>query len=62
MTSENESPLLKLLDRARGGDDDARNKLFQECRSYVNIVARAQMESWLRTKVDMAGTLAEGTE
>jgi RNA polymerase sigma-70 factor (ECF subfamily) len=26
--------------------------LFAECRSYVALVARAQVESWLRTRVD----------
>jgi len=50
--NEQNSQILKLLDRARGGDDDARNELFEKCRSYVHLVARAHVESWIRTKVD----------
>jgi len=41
-----------LIERARGGDDDARERLFELCRSYVGFVARSQVESWLRVKVD----------
>jgi RNA polymerase sigma-70 factor (ECF subfamily) len=41
-----------LIDRARGGDDDARGRLFEACRSYLGFVARSQVESWLRVKVD----------
>jgi RNA polymerase sigma-70 factor (ECF subfamily) len=46
------SSVVDLLNRARGGDADARDRLFMKCRAYVNVVARAQVESWLRTKVD----------
>ena len=49
---EDRTSLCDLLDRAREGDESARNELFDRCRSYVNVVARAQVESWLRTKVD----------
>ncbi len=47
-----DSSLVSLLDRARSGDDAAREELFTKCRRYVDLVARAQVESWLRTKVD----------
>jgi RNA polymerase sigma-70 factor (ECF subfamily) len=47
-----ESGLLQLLNRARDGDDAARDELFHKCRNYVNIVARAQVEGWMRSKVD----------
>jgi RNA polymerase sigma-70 factor, ECF subfamily len=45
-------PLAPLLERARGGDNDARNELFERCRPYVSLVARAQVGSWLQAKVD----------
>lgn len=48
----NNSSLVELLNRARDGDDGARDRLFAKCRSYVNIVARAQVESWIQAKVD----------
>jgi RNA polymerase sigma-70 factor, ECF subfamily len=47
-----ELPLAPLLERARRGDQDARNELFEKCRAYVSLVARAQVGSWLQAKVD----------
>jgi RNA polymerase sigma-70 factor (ECF subfamily) len=47
-----ESPVAALLERARCGDQQARNELFERCRAYVSLVARAQVESWLQAKVD----------
>jgi RNA polymerase sigma-70 factor (ECF subfamily) len=41
-----------LIDRARSGDEAAREQLFQKCRSYLGVVARSQVESWLQSKVD----------
>jgi RNA polymerase sigma-70 factor (ECF subfamily) len=46
------SVLGPLLAKARAGDTAARDELFARCRSYVNLVARTQVESWMRTKVD----------
>src|SRR5690606_32381390 len=46
------SVLGPLLERARAGDAQAREELFSKCRNYVALVARAQVESWMRTKVD----------
>jgi RNA polymerase sigma-70 factor (ECF subfamily) len=54
-TNANDSgafPLAPLLERARSGDREARNELFERCRAYVSIVARAQVGSWLQAKVD----------
>ena len=45
-------PLVDLLNRARTGDDAARDELFARCRTYVGVVARAEVESWLQAKVD----------
>jgi RNA polymerase sigma-70 factor (ECF subfamily) len=44
--------LSELLNQARDGDDAARDLLFEKCRAYVNVVARARVESWMRAKVD----------
>ncbi len=41
-----------LLQKARTGDDAARERLFVVCRNYVSVVARAEMASWLKSKVD----------
>jgi RNA polymerase sigma-70 factor (ECF subfamily) len=42
----------ELLQRARAGDESARDRLFVVCRNYVSIAARAEMASWLKSKVD----------
>ena len=47
-----DSKIQNLLSAAQQGDEAARNDLFDRCRNYVNIIARTQMETWMRTKVD----------
>jgi RNA polymerase sigma-70 factor (ECF subfamily) len=42
----------ELLERARAGDEAARDRLFVVCRNYVSIAARAEVASWLKSKVD----------
>jgi RNA polymerase sigma-70 factor, ECF subfamily len=41
-----------LLTRARASEPQQLDLLFRQCRNYLGIVARAQVESWLRAKVD----------
>jgi RNA polymerase sigma-70 factor (ECF subfamily) len=41
-----------LLALARAGDAEALDRLFALCRNYLAVVAQAQLESWLRAKVD----------
>jgi RNA polymerase sigma-70 factor (ECF subfamily) len=41
-----------LIAQAQQGDESARQRLFALGRSYMALVARAQVESWLRVKVD----------
>src|SRR5438552_15657507 len=41
-----------LLARARSKDPRQLDQLFAQCRNYLSVVARAQVESWLRAKVD----------
>jgi RNA polymerase sigma-70 factor, ECF subfamily len=40
------------LEQARRGDPAMRDRLFQECRDQLGPLAQAQVESWLRAKVD----------
>ncbi len=51
MSENNDSSLVDLLNRAREGDDAARDRLFERCRNYVSVVARTQVEGWMRAKV-----------
>ncbi|HEY2146755.1 MAG TPA: sigma-70 family RNA polymerase sigma factor [Pirellulales bacterium] len=44
--------LSQLLTQARAGDAAARDRLFAACRNYLAVVARAEVGSWLRAKVD----------
>jgi RNA polymerase sigma-70 factor (ECF subfamily) len=52
MSSSEPNRATKLLARARAGDVAARDELFRLCRNYVAVLARSQVESWLRAKVD----------
>jgi RNA polymerase sigma-70 factor (ECF subfamily) len=44
--------LADLIDRARGGDPRALSAVFEQCQGYVAVLARANLESWLKAKVD----------
>jgi len=48
-----------LIQQARQGDAAGRDRLFALCRSYLEIVARAQVESSLRAKVDASDLVQE---
>ena len=37
-----------LIEGARGGDAECRDRLFALCRSYLGFAARSQVETWLR--------------
>lgn len=50
--SEQPSRIRRLINEARAGDRQARDDLFECCRNYVAVVARTQVESWMRAKVD----------
>jgi RNA polymerase sigma-70 factor (ECF subfamily) len=41
-----------LLGQAHAGDAVALNRLFTECRNYLDIVAQTQVETWLKAKFD----------
>ncbi len=48
-----------LIDRARSGDSDARERLFETCRAYLGHIARAQVETWMRRKVDASDVVQQ---
>lgn len=50
--SETEPNVSRLIEKARQGDAPCRDQLFELCRSYLGFAARAQVESWLKRKVD----------
>ncbi len=53
------SEVRKVLERARQGDAACRDQLFDLCRSYLGLVARAQVETWLKVKVDASDVVQE---
>jgi RNA polymerase sigma-70 factor (ECF subfamily) len=53
------STIERLLAQARGGDVAARDELFARCRPFLGLVAQAQIETWLRTKVDASDLVQE---
>lgn len=53
MTSSSPSTFLRdCLIQAREGNPEARERLFAACRSYLDLLARANVEPWMRAKVD----------
>lgn len=52
MPKKQESTIEQLLAAARRGDAAERDRLFAACRGYLGLVARAQIETSLRAKVD----------
>ena len=51
--------IAELIDRAREGDTADVQRLFHQCRNYVAVIAQAQMESWMRAKVDASDIVQE---
>lgn len=51
--------VTELIRKARQGNTDCRDRLFAMCRSYLGFVARAQVESWLRVKVDASDVVQQ---
>lgn len=52
MANRNSYSLRDCLTKARAGDELARERLFTACRSYIGLLARANVEPWMRAKVD----------
>jgi RNA polymerase sigma-70 factor (ECF subfamily) len=57
---ENPTPgVSDLIAQARAGDAASRDRLFALCRSYLGFVARSQVETWLRVKVDASDVVQQ---
>lgn len=52
MARRNDESLEGLIQGAQQGDDECREELFTLCRDYLGLMARAQIESCIRAKVD----------
>ena len=52
MAEADEPNVADLIRRTQEGEADCRERLFALCRSYLGFAARAQVESWLKVKVD----------
>ena len=48
-----------LIDGAKRGDAECRERLFSLCRSYLGFIARSQIEPSLRRKVDASDLVQE---
>ena len=58
---DNEPPrnVTQLIRLAREGDAACRDELFGLCRDYLRFIARAEVESWLRVKVDASDVVQQ---
>lgn len=52
MSDADKPDVSQLIESARSGDREARDRLFELCRGYLGYIARSQVETWLRVKVD----------
>ena len=59
MSQDQNSSIAELLARARQGDESARERLFARCRSYVGVVAQAQVENWMQAKIDASDLIQQ---
>ena len=53
------SNVTELIRHARQGDAECRERLFELCRGYLGFAARAQVESWLKVKVDASDLVVQ---
>lgn len=59
MSSPEDSILGQLVAQAQHGQQADRDRLFNACRGYVQVMARTQIESWLQAKVDASDLVQE---
>jgi RNA polymerase sigma-70 factor (ECF subfamily) len=59
MSESQTSIVAALLERARGGDDAARDELFEKCRAYLGFLARSSMETWMNAKIDASDLIQQ---
>ena len=59
MDNEPVRNVTQLIRQARDGDPQSRDELFGLCRDYLHFIARAEVESWLRVKVDASDVVQQ---
>jgi RNA polymerase sigma-70 factor, ECF subfamily len=59
MAGLKQSSVSQLIEQARAGNAACRDRLFELCRSYLGFMARSQVESSLRAKVDASDLVQE---
>lgn len=59
MDNEPVRNVTQLIRKAREGDPACRDELFGLCRDYLHFIARAEVESWLRVKVDASDVVQQ---
>ncbi len=59
MDNEPVRNVTQLIRQARQGDPGCRDELFGLCRDYLRFIARAEVESWLRVKVDASDVVQQ---
>ena len=59
MPEDDHATILRLLTRARQGEQGALDELFLACRNYLGVVARTQVETWLQAKVDTSDLIQQ---
>jgi RNA polymerase sigma-70 factor (ECF subfamily) len=59
MAANNDSSIVRMLARARAGDQRELGRLFEACRSYLGVIARTQMEGWMQAKLDASDIVQE---
>ncbi|HLA85177.1 MAG TPA: sigma-70 family RNA polymerase sigma factor [Thermoguttaceae bacterium] len=59
MSRSSNQDVSELIRKARAGDPACRDALFALCRSYLGVVAGAQIETWLRAKVDASDVVQQ---
>jgi len=59
MSPSSKQDISELIRKARCGDAACRDALFGLCRSYLGVVAQAQIETWLRVKVDASDVVQQ---
>lgn len=59
MAAHSQESLNDLLERARRGDVCDRDRLFDACRSYLVVLARAQIDARMQGKVDASDVVQQ---
>jgi RNA polymerase sigma-70 factor, ECF subfamily len=59
MSDSKQTKVSELIAQARNGDAECRERLFALCRPFLGFVARSEVETWLRRKVDASDLVQE---